>query len=315
MPLTGNHIAEGISIIPGVSEQPVQLAVILCIGRSGSTLLRNELAKPADVSALTSDFGYRWVRRYQELLRQPDPAMIAAAAPAMRAAWREEGFWREEIKYRFSTRPAAQNLQNTLLLKFALFGFASLGMTPFEHHARMMLLVRDPLDVALSHCRPLSWNNGAAFWAGARADRLPANLQMIAEFSRAVGFDAPPAKAILAGPYSVSIALFLEHYYALLTHVATAYGACGRLTVTRFEDLLRDRRAELERLAGFLGVTDQSFPDNADFYQSVMEEGGIHVSRNTEKPPQGSSPRVEPAVRRMFEERLWRTRRQWGYPT
>lgn len=294
---------------------PVRLAVILCIGRSGSTLLRNELAKPDDVSGLTSDFGYRWMNRHQM-----QPGGSVPDASEMRAIWRDEAYGREEIKARFALSPGDGALRRILLLKFALFGFGGLGLSPFEQHrARTIFLIRDPLDVALSHCRPLAWNGGAAFWAGPRADRLPANLRLISEFSRAVGFPPPDPAEILDASYPVAIAAFLKHYYALLAHVVGA-SRDGTFLIVRFEDFVTLRRAELARLADFIGIEDRRFPDNALFYKPVVEEGGIHLARNTGTPVDGGGISGGASIDRnampyaLLSEHLRETRRHWGYP-
>ncbi len=104
-----------------------EVYAILSSGRSGSTLLRNELAKPREVGALVSKMGHVWVEQNRPLLRSLDAATMSQEARHLHRQWRQTSLYKHEVKYRYARKETAWHMPKKLLLKFPLFAFGSSG--------------------------------------------------------------------------------------------------------------------------------------------------------------------------------------------
>ncbi|HEY0708709.1 MAG TPA: hypothetical protein VGG33_18010 [Polyangia bacterium] len=266
-----------------------RLTAILYHPRSGSTLLRNELLKPPQVTALSSPGVGLWIERNAELLTAPNHAAFASAHDVLSAQWRELGLDRHDLKRHFARpafAPQMPGLRPHLLLKFALFRFHAWAPQLFRHFDVIHLL-RDPLRIVESLCRALAWNDGQAFFAGARKPQLPERADWLCAFAAAHAVAVHPTSGaeITTLPYHLACATFVSDFVhvhqALIERQAAAGDVCRRQITVKFEDFVAARDEWLARLATFMDVAPFSYPPNDVFFEDREEEGGIRMSQPT----------------------------------
>lgn len=267
-------------------SQEFQVYAILSSGRSGSTLLRNEIAKPREVGALASEAGYSWHEQNREMLRQLDAVGINRCVRALRKQWQEAHFYEHEVKYLYAKRGGANQLPQKLLLKFPLFAFGHAGLEDFATAIRVFYLCRHPMDVAVSFCKPLWWNGNEPMWSGKRLPLFQKNMALLDAFARAEGVPGELRSwGQLQGlPYHVAVAHYCRGFHEVLAHVVSSQRCRSGQLFLRFEDLVEQRDATLTRIADFMGIQDRSYLANSKFYREVEEEGGIRMNVDTARP-------------------------------
>ncbi|HEY0714819.1 MAG TPA: hypothetical protein VGF45_19215, partial [Polyangia bacterium] len=272
-----------------VDASEFRVIAILAPGRSGTTLLRNELLKPAEVTCLSSEGTFRWFEANHALLAGEDARALATAHPLLAQDWHPGGFSREDLKTQFASAPAPSALTKRLLVKLPMFRFGAEGRGRFRH-VHVIRLFRDPLAIVESMCRPLHWNEGHPFWAGPRAELLQLRTADLCAFARAegVGFSPHPPEEAVARPYHVACATWLADYIAVDEELRTRPGFSASATEVRFEDFVGNRDRELQRLAAFMGVAAPDFPPHRTSYRAVEGEGGIASNQDTGADGRGS---------------------------
>ena len=293
----------------------LRLTAILGAGRSGSTLLRNELLKPDEVSCLSSEGAYAWYEANRALLCHPDANEIVRRHATLERQWTELGFPREDLKRQFARHPGDSTLQRILLVKFPLVRFGGRSRGLFRH-VHVVHLARDPLAVVESMCRPLPWNEDQPFWAGKRAHLIAERGADLCAFARSEGTRAIPCapEALTAMPYHLACASWVAGYARVHGEIRAREEFCRSSISLRFEDFVRDRDALVCRIGAFMGVQTLSYPPNDDYYQDVEGEGGIRMSQRTGANGRGHSvTALGPLERRQVLDVVGRVREDLGY--
>ncbi|HEY0710301.1 MAG TPA: hypothetical protein VGG33_26065 [Polyangia bacterium] len=280
-------------------EGDFRVIAILAPGRSGTTLLRNELLKPAEVTCLSSEGTFRWFEANRALLCGDDSEALRRAHPSLARQWHTVGFASEDLKPQFAASPAPSALTHKLLVKLPMFRFGAEGRGRFRH-VDVIRLFRDPLAIVESMCRPQVWNDGQPFWAGPRAPLLGERTADLGAFAKAEGVAFLPhtPEQITALPYHVACATWLADYLAIDDELRTQPGFCARATDVAFEDFLADREGQLQRLAAFMGVQRPDYPPNRVYYRPVEGEGGIASNQDTGEGGRGRRTAVLTEVQR-----------------
>jgi hypothetical protein len=294
-----------------------RVVAILGPGRSGTTLLRNELLKPSEVTCLSSEGAYVWFEENAALLRGEVRAAVAGAHALLSQQWQARGFDREDLKLQFAAAPTPSKLTHRLLVKLAMIRFGGAGRGRFRH-VDVIRLFRDPLAIVESMCRPLPWNAQQPFWAGPRAPLLRLRTAELGAYARSedVAFVPHTPEDVAALPYHVACATWLADYLHIDEELRARPNFCARSIDVRFEEFLADREDQLTRLAAFMGVAHPDYPPNRTYFRPIEGEGGIASNQDAGENGRGRGVSVLTAEQRTAVlDLLSAVRARLGYGT
>jgi len=268
--------------LDSLKSAPNDLAfyAITSMGRSGSTLLRNELIKSREVCCLASGPFLHWLAANHRILAGT-PHSLREHQEELREQWVSKAWFESDIRYRHArtehARDWSRQLGSILLCKDALFVLTSQNL-PILHNFRLIHLLRDPLAVALSYAR-VSPVTGRPFIDAGRTDFA----QLIRRFADdyAPHIKMPPNDELATMPSHVAAAHLVGAFYRALAAFVLNDGVSAGSLLVRFEDLCSQRDETLARIRRFMGLPNISIPNNAEFFAPSIEEGGIEMAENT----------------------------------
>jgi len=259
---------------------------IVSMGRSGSTLLRNELLKPLWVSCLDAVGCATWIERNQRPLIEDDAETFAARYPEFVQQWKDLKFWQFDIKWNFAKRDedrlSALALSRRLIVKDAIWVLGRRDPGVFRN-LRLIHLLRDPRAIAASYCRPVGRESAPRIFGGGGATGLDVRAAGMRQFAANFGLagDLPDADALASLPRHKAAAAIVRAHFEALPGFLARPGAEDTNIVVRLEDLCDDREATLDRLFQFMGVDADGVPPNSGFFVDAVEEGGIRMAEDT----------------------------------
>jgi len=259
---------------------------IVSMGRSGSTLLRNELLKPLWVSCLDAAGCATWIERNQRPLIEDDADTFGARYPEFVQQWKDLKLWQFDIKWNFARRDedrlSALALSRRLIVKDALWVLGRRDPEVFRN-LRLIHLLRDPRAIAASYCRPVGRESAPRIFGGGGATGLDVRVAGMRQFAANFGLrgNLPNTEALASSPRHKAASAIVRAHFETLTGFLTRPGVGETDIVVRLEDLCDDRGATLGRLFQFMGVDVEDMPQNSAFFVDADEEGGIRMAEDT----------------------------------
>ena len=132
-------------------DDSLEVCLIASTGRSGSTLLRNELAKCDALTCLDSPGSIIWLRENHDLLINDPNDVFRRRYPEMRRYFEKRELYRNDIRYQFSRswldRRTGRTLKKRLIIKDALFMVGAIHPRIFCN-MNVIHVIRSPLAFA-----------------------------------------------------------------------------------------------------------------------------------------------------------------------
>jgi hypothetical protein len=265
------------------NSKDLALYAITSMGRSGSTLLRNELIKSPDVCCLASGDFLHWLAANHQILAG-SAQMLRERQTELREQWVRKPWFQADVRYRHALSDAVRNwsrsLGSILLCKDALYVMAAQD-PPVLHNFRFIHLVRDPVAVALSYSNINSETGKAFVEGGGRSLRNIVGLMRRFVDGYAPQIQVPDEDELAAAPSHIAAAHLVGVFYRALAVFLSQEGLTAGNLLIRFEDLCAKREQTLARIHLFMGLQTAPVPDNAIFFKDGIEEGGIQMAQNT----------------------------------